>query len=412
MANQLTDARILVTDCGRGSAVAIVRALGRVGSSVIASDSNPESLGFRSRYASSTLTYPDPRQHPEHFRDALLDRVRHDRIDLVIPVTDLALQPLARARDIFEPYTRLAIPHNDALATVSDKERTVQLARPLGVPVPDTRLVCTVDEALAAAPALGWPIVLKPRSSYQHREGHAAESFKVTYAESSSDLEHKMARYVGRSAVLLQSYRRGVGIGVEMLASHGRILAAFQHRRLHEVPVTGGASTYRESCRLDPHLYDLASRLLERLRWTGLAMVEFKVDGDDVVLMEINGRVWGSLPLAIQSGMNFPVQLAQLYLEGEHTFPEEPLRDYKVGVRGRDLLRDLVWISSVLSQKGRYPFLSLPRRRCGVFALFGLLDPRRKTDLGAWDDPIPALLQVPHILPRLLSKARQAQAIG
>jgi len=128
--------------------------------------------------------------------------------------------------------------------------------------------------------------------------------------------------------------------------------------------------------------------------------------------MEINGRVWGSLPLAIQSGMDFPAHLAQLYLEGEHSFPSEPLFDYRVGVRGRDLLRDLGWISAILAQKGRYPFLPMPRRRCGVAALFGLLDPRRKTDLGAWDDPMPALLQVPHIVPRLLGKARRARALS
>ena len=66
-----------------------MRALGRVGCSVIASDSNPDSLGLRSRYTSSVLTYPDPQREPERFRDALLDRVRRDRVDLVIPVTDL-----------------------------------------------------------------------------------------------------------------------------------------------------------------------------------------------------------------------------------------------------------------------------------------------------------------------------------
>jgi predicted ATP-grasp superfamily ATP-dependent carboligase len=408
MAAKLTEARILVTDVGRGSAISIIRALGRNGCSVIASDSNTRSLGFRSRYATDVLVYPDPKQEPERFRDTLLQIVRQDRVDLVIPVTDFAMQPLARARDTFEPYTRLAIPSNQALAVSSDKQQTVQLARELGVPVPETRLAHDAQEALAVAPVLGWPVVLKPQSSYQYCNGGGTASFGVTYAASAADLEAKMARFEGRCAVLLQSYRRGVGIGVEVLASSGRILAAFQHRRLHEVPVTGGASTYRESCRLDPRLYDYARRLLERLRWTGLAMVEFKLDAEESVLMEINGRVWGSLPLAIQSGMDFPGHLLRLYLEGESAFGEEPLRDYRIGVRCRDLLRDLVWISAILAQKGRYPFLPIPRRRCGVAALLGLLDPRRKTDLGAWDDPIPALLQVPHIVPRLLQKARQA----
>lgn len=408
MAARVRDARVLVTDSGRGSAISIIRALGRAGYTAVAADSSPRSLGFRSRFATDTLLYPDPKLEPEQFCDFMLRTVRRSRYDLVIPVTDQAMQPLARARDMFEPYTRLAISHNESLAMVSDKQDTVALARELGVPVPETHLVYDAREALEAAPLLGWPVVLKPQSSYQRREGHDAESFGVTYAASSEDLRAKMARFEGRCAVLLQSYHHGVGVGVEILASQGRVLAAFQHRRLHEVPVTGGASTYRESCELDPLLYEHTVRLIEKLRWTGLAMVEFKVHEGGCVLMEINGRVWGSMPLAIQSGMNFPVHLARLYLEGEQAFGPQPLRDYTVGVRGRDLLRDLVWISAILAQKGRYPFLPIPRRRCGVAALLGLLDPRRKTDLGAWDDPIPALLQVPHIVPRLLQKARRA----
>ncbi len=412
MASRLPDARILVTDAGRGSAIAIVRALGRRGCRVIAADSNPRSLGFRSRYADETLLYPDPREHPAAFRELLLRAVRTSRIDLVIPATDFAMQPLARTRDTFEAHTRLAIPASKSLAAVSDKLQTIRLAQELGVPVPETRCVRRVDEALRAAPDLGWPLVLKPQSSYQHRSGRVPESFGVTYAEDRVDLERKMSRFEGRCAVLLQRYQGGVGVGVEMLASHGRVLAAFQHRRLHEVPVTGGASTYRESCRLDSKLFAFASHLVHALRWTGLAMVEFKCGPDGVALMEINGRVWGSLPLAIQSGMNFPVHLARLYLDGEHTFGPEILDDYRIGVRGRDLLRDLVWISAILSQKGRYPFLPMPRRRCGVAALLGLFDPRRKTDLGAWDDPMPALLQVPHIVPHLLAKAKHARAVA
>lgn len=408
MSAQVRDARILVTDSGRGSAISIIRALGRAGCIAVAADADPRSLGFRSRFAAQTLLYPDPKLEPERFRDFMLHTVRRGRYDLVIPVTDQAMQPLGLARDMFEPYTRLAISHNESLATVSDKQRTVALAREIGVPVPKTHLVHDAREALQAAPDLGWPVVLKPQSSYQHRAGHDAESFGVTYAASTEDLRAKMGRFEGRCAVLLQSYHSGVGVGVEILASQGRVLAAFQHRRLHEVPVTGGASTYRESCALDPHLYEFTLRLMRRLRWTGLAMVEFKMHEKGCVLMEINGRVWGSMPLAIQSGMNFPVHLARLYLEGEQAFGPKPLRDYTIGVRGRDLLRDLVWISAVLAQKGRYPFLPIPRRRCGMAALLGLFDPRRKTDLGAWDDPMPALLQVPHIVPRLLQKARRA----
>ena len=38
---------------------------------------------------------------------------------------------------------------------------------------------------------------------------------------------------------------------------------------------------------------------------------EFRVDAasDHWILVEINGRFWGSLPLAVASGMDFPLGL-------------------------------------------------------------------------------------------------------
>ena len=153
---------ILVTDAGRGSAISIIRALGRSHWRVIAADSMPNSLGFRSRYAAETLVYPAPEQARHEFVAALLGAARDRHIDLIIPVTDAVIIPLSEARDRFEGVTKLAIPDQEALAIVTDKMKTLALAEQLGVPAPRTCLVATVQEALAQGPALGWPLVLKP----------------------------------------------------------------------------------------------------------------------------------------------------------------------------------------------------------------------------------------------------------
>ena len=59
--------------------------------------------------------------------------------------------------------------------------------------------------------------------------------------------------------MLLQRYHAGEGHGVELLCDRGEPLAAFQHRRLHEVPITGGASALRESVPVDPTLLDYSA---------------------------------------------------------------------------------------------------------------------------------------------------------
>lgn len=398
---------ILVTDAGRGSAISIIRALGRSHWRVIAADSAPNSLGFRSRYAVETLVYPAPEHARHEFVEALLGAARDRHIDLIIPVTDAVIIPLSEARDRFAGVTKLAIPDPEALAIVTDKMKTLALAEQLGVPAPRTCLVATVQEALAQGPALGWPLVLKPRASRLYREQAAMEAFTVCYAENAEQLGKQMARFEGRCNVLLQEYYTGEGHGVELLLHEGRPLAMFQHKRLREIPIHGGASALRESVALDSAMVDYATRLMGALRWTGLAMVEFKVGKAGSKLMEINGRVWGSLPLAVMSGMDFPSRLADLYLGDGGAFAGAPDANYHVGVKARNLELDMVWIASVLYGKKDYPFFPMPGRGQAVKALLELFNPSYKYDVQSFSDPQPGLAQIPKIVRKLAGKVQK-----
>jgi predicted ATP-grasp superfamily ATP-dependent carboligase len=400
---------ILVTDAGRGSALAIIRSLGRKGWRVIAADSDPHSLGFRSRYAWQTLHYPAPEQAPHACVEALLQAAQQHAVDLIIPVTDAVILPLAEAQARFAGLSQLAVAEPAALEVVRDKLKTLALAEQIGVPAPRTALVETVQAAHEQSQFFTWPIVLKPRVSRLYRNGAAIETYTVCYAETPQQLAQQMARFAGRCPVLLQEYYAGIGQGVELLLHEGRPLAAFQHRRLREVPINGGASALRESVPLDPTLYDYAVRLLGALRWTGLAMVEFKIGAQGPKLMEINGRVWGSLPLAVHSGMDFPGRLAELYLKGGAVPNGQPATDYAVGVRARNLELDVLWLAAVLRGRRRYPFLPMPTRRQGLAAILELFNPTYKFDILSLEDPRPGLAELRKIIRKLATKLNSTE---
>lgn len=393
---------VLVTDAGRGSAISIIRSLGRRGMSVVAADADPSSAGFSSRHAAEKVVYPAPEDSPGDVVETLLAAARAHRVDLLVPVTDELVLPLSRARDRFSDVCELALPEPGALALAADKRATLELARELGVPTPRTAVVDALPEAREAARELGWPVVLKPQSSRRETDD-GIEAFGVSYAADDAGLERELGRLAGRCRVLLQEYGAGEAHGVELLLSRGRPLAAFQHRRLHEVPITGGASSLRESVPLSPALYRHAVELLAALGWTGLAMVEFKVGPDGPKLMEINGRIWGSLPLAVKSGMDFPARLADLYLGGGMATNGRPATDYRVGVRSRNLELEVVWIGSTLRGNRRFPFLPAPRRREAVTAAARLVLPGDGFDILSLDDPGPGLVE----LGRIASKVRR-----
>jgi predicted ATP-grasp superfamily ATP-dependent carboligase len=394
---------VLVSDAGRGSSIAIIRSLGRHGLRVIAADHDPRSPGFRSRYAAERLVHPDPAADPAAVVEALHERAAASGVDLIVPVSDEVLLPLAAARERFAGLAALAIPDGEALAQAADKGATLRLARALGVPLPRTAVARTAGEALAAAGDLGWPVVLKPAVSRLLRDGRI-ERFEVAYAADPEGVAAAMARVAGRCEVLVQEHLAGEGHGVELLADGGRALMAFQHRRLHEVPITGGASALRESVPLDAELLGHATRLLGALRWTGLAMVEFRVGPGGPALMEINGRVWGSLPLAVKCGVDFPLGLVAVHLGA--ALP--PARAAALGVRSRNLGLELVWIASVMRRRRRYPFLAAPGRGQAVAAAVRLPLPGDGYDVLAVDDPAPGLADTVRAFGRVLRKVGHA----
>src|SRR5678815_1154177 len=96
----------------------------------------------------------------------------------------------------------------------------------------------------------------------------------------------------------------------------------FAHRRIREKPPSGGVSVLSESVAADPETVRKSLALLSALDWNGTAMVEYKQDRvtGQRYLMEINGRFWGSLQLAIDAGVDFPALLVAAAL-GEHPAP-------------------------------------------------------------------------------------------
>jgi hypothetical protein len=120
--------------------------------------------------------------------------------------------------------------------------------------------------------------------------------------------------------------------------------------------------------------------------------------------MEINGRVWGSLPLAVKSGMDFPVRMAELYLGNHPEADSPPDTTYTLGVRSRNLDLELLWIGSALRRTRLSQSLPLPGRRQALAAALRLFYPGDGFDVLAWDDPRPGLVEIARIAAKLRRK--------
>jgi len=135
----------------------------------------------------------------------------------------------------------------------------------------------------------------------------------------------------------------------------------------------------------------MSVQLLRKLGWWGVAMVEFRVD-DSIgcpYLMEINGRFWGSLQLAIDAGVNFPRLLLDLALG-------KPIecRPYKVGVISRWWLGDLRRTLRVLRGRPAGYKGEFPGRLAGLREFFGKQPPGTLNQVFRRHDPLPACAEI------------------
>jgi predicted ATP-grasp superfamily ATP-dependent carboligase len=312
--------KVLLTDGNFKHTLAAVRSLGKRGCEVTVLSHLPVSISFYSKYCRHRVIAPDPEKDPR-FAAFLLEYVKNNPVDVLLPVSFAAVMQISRIRHELEKYVKIPLADDAALDIAGRKDRTIQYAEMIGICVPRTWYPRTEAEVGTIAHEVSYPAVIKG----------SEESGFVRYANSPDELLEKY-RMIVRYSPVIQEYITGEGYGFFALYNHGTARAIFMHKRIREYPVTGGPSAVAESV-YDPALRDAGLRILDSLNWHGVAMVEFKKDGKtgEFILMEINPKFWGSLGLAIAAGVDFPFLACKMTIDGDI----EPASHYEIGIKYR-----------------------------------------------------------------------------
>ncbi len=389
--------RILITDGGERAALATARSLVAAGYRVYVAARRRSSLAGVSRGVRSWRVRSDALDRPAHYAAEVAAVARAQGVDVLLPVTDPSVEALLEHRNALPEHVLLPFPDLDTYRRASDKAHTLELAGAAGLAVPDTLLFATPADCGNLPAASFFPAVLKPHRSVIPAEvmGDVRKrKVGVTYVDDPASCRAGLAALpAGAFPVLLQRRVRGPGEGLFLLRWNGRVLAAFAHRRLREKPPAGGVSVYRESIAAPPELVAAGTRLLELLDWRGVAMVECKRDlaTNRYVFMEVNGRLWGSLQLAIDAGVDFPALLVACASGREVA----PVWDYQVGVRSRWFWGDVDHLYLRLTRSARALHLNGARasRLAAVrdFCRFGRAHDRE--EIWRWRDPGPFIVE-------------------
>lgn len=344
-----TSCKILVTDANQRSALAVTRSLGKLPHlHVLTSDSTASALAGSSRYAQKYFQSPSPNTAPAEYIDWLCTLAAREKIDWIFPVTEVTSQLLLMHREMLGNIS-LPFASYETVMSLADKWQLIQLADQADVPHPTSKLIVP-DGKPPQCTSNRFPVVLKPCLS-RIWTGHGWIDTAVRIANSSDELNHlcRSINYFRNYPFILQEFIPGHGAGVFALYNKGEAITFFAHNRLREKPPRGGVSVLSESVALDPQLLSMAKKLLDASHWHGVAMVEFRIAPDGApYLMEVNTRFWGSLQLAIDSGVDFPALLLKTSM-GE---PVQQLSSYRTGQRLRWVLGDLDSLYLALRDQG------------------------------------------------------------
>ncbi|MGA2515683.1 MAG: ATP-grasp domain-containing protein [Thermodesulfobacteriota bacterium] len=362
-------ARVLVTDGHFRKSLAVVRSLGRKGVPVTVGERTCLNTSFFSRYCTRRLVYPSPQQSPNQFIEFILREIKKKQYDCLFPMEEGTLLSLAKYHSEISKYAYLLIPDLKKIEFVRDKGNLIRFAEAHGIPTPKT----FYDLPTSSSSSIPIPAVIKPRIS--------SGSFGIVYVKKGEDLSSSYQNVHGRYPFpLIQEWIPDGGgtFGLSALFDEAsNVKAAFVHKKLRMYPIQGGPSTLAEGIE-HPQIMELGLSLLKSLNWVGVGMVEFKVDPRDGIpkLMEVNPRFWGSLQLAIVSGVDFPFLILKMARK-EHF---DPVLHYAVGKRFRWLL-----LGDILH------FLNHPQRFGLDPSFFNFFDPNTCYDVFSKDDPLPLL---------------------
>jgi len=360
---------ILVTDGEERAALAACRGLARAGHTVAVAATRRPAVAQSSRACARRLLVPRSLSGDE-FVSALAKAAQTDAYDFLLPGSDAALLALSKFRDRLPTPLLLGLPPHETVSRSLDKRALLEEADRAGLPVLESEECVRMPQALAAARAFGFPVVVKPTTSIVS-PGHRPRREAARVVQDRAQLERALAAL--GTPVLVQRFHDGASVlslgGVATEDGFAALAAARWSRRW---PPIDGAASFAETVVPPSGLVERAEMLIAAFGWRGIFELELlELGHGQFAPVDLNPRVFGWMTLALRAGANLPA----VWLERLRD-PEPPRVVARPGVRYRweeGDVRHFLW--QVRHRRPRAAAAVLRPRRRVAHAYFERSDP-------------------------------------
>ncbi len=264
-------------------------ALRGIGVESIMINSNPETVS--TDYDTSDKLFFEPLT-----REDVLNIIEQEKPDGVI-VQFGGQTPLNLAVPLAEAGVTIVGTQPDAIDRAEDRKRFQQFLRKLGLRQPDNDTVKTLEEALAAAERIGYPVVVRPSYVLGGRD------MRIVYND--QGIRDFMAAVGGTSLehpVLIDKFLKdAIEIDVDAISDGRSTVIGGIMEHVEEAGIHSGDSC----CVLPPHTLSPAAvdeikratkAMAEELGVVGLMNVQFAIKDSDLYVLEVNPRASRTVP--------------------------------------------------------------------------------------------------------------------
>lgn len=328
---------ILLLCANNQALLSIARSLSKKGFCIDVADWQNLSVKH-SRYINNYYRLSDIELNADAFVNDLCKLIETNNYLFLLPVNDVALEICVKYRSTLEgKISIVASPSDETYDYSHNKYLLLKKCEELAFSIPAYFYIENLAVLDKIAKNIKYPVIAKPVFSKLIKDKKLYQ-FSVKKVFFENELYDFIREIILNVPVLLEEYIEGYGAGYNVLAKEGVIVAAYQHERITE-PIGGGASSYRKTTEINKYgLKDCSEKLINSIKWTGPAMIEYRIADGIPYIMEINGRFWGSMELALLTGIDYPALLIDsLYYNKDLLYKENNkivyARNFKMDLR-------------------------------------------------------------------------------
>ena len=294
--------RVLVANRGE-IAVRVIRACHQLGVEAVAVYSEADADSAHVRKADDARLIGPPQAARSYLDiDALIAAAKDAGADAVHPGYGFLSENAGFARAVTSAGLTFVGPSAAAIAAMGDKARARVLAEEAGVPlVPGSGVVDDVEEAVAAAGRVGYPVLVKAAAGGGGRGIRPAADDAALRSVLPAARREAAASFGSDAVYVERSLSPARHIEVQVLADQlGTVVHCYerecslQRRRqklFEEAPAPGLSPDLRD------RMTTAAVRLARRVGYAGAGTVEFLVASGDFYFMEMNTRIQVEHPI-------------------------------------------------------------------------------------------------------------------